>query len=141
MGRRQRVVLIHSLDHARAALGAARDLGVAVTLLSAPGAGAYAGAGWFAEIEAQARREFPTVEAAFVLDCGDDASAAMAALDRGVRRIAFGAPRRMRDKIADMARQTGVELVRVSGPALDLGTLAARADGLAACREWLDVNR
>ncbi len=41
-----RVNVFHSLDHARAALAAAPQLGVPVTLRSAPVAVAYAGAGY-----------------------------------------------------------------------------------------------
>ena len=37
---RGRAIIVHSLDHAKAALSAAAELGVPVTLLSAPGAAA-----------------------------------------------------------------------------------------------------
>ena len=42
----RRVILFNSLDHARAAAAAARELDVPLTLRSAPGAAAYAGVGF-----------------------------------------------------------------------------------------------
>ena len=44
----ERCVIVHSLAHAQAAVAAAQALGCPVTLVSAAGAGAYAGAPWFA---------------------------------------------------------------------------------------------
>ncbi len=54
-----RAIVFHSLDHARAALAAAARLGVPVTLRSAPGAAAYAGAGYLKAIVDAAAAENP----------------------------------------------------------------------------------
>ena len=49
-------IIIHGLDHARAALSAAAECERRVILLSAPGAAGYAGAPWFLKVVALARR-------------------------------------------------------------------------------------
>ena len=58
--RRERVV-IHSLDHALAALTAAAARGVAVTLASAPGAAMTVGPSWFKAVIEQASERYPAV--------------------------------------------------------------------------------
>src|SRR5262250_1346021 len=92
------VIVVHSLGHAVAALKAAAAAGRRVTLASAPGAGGYAGAGWFRGhsiasgaggyagagwfrglVEA-AREAVPEAPFSCLLDCGDEAGAVLAAL-------------------------------------------------------------
>src|SRR5438034_5530001 len=72
------VIIVHSLAHAVAALGAAAETGHPVVIASAPDAGIYAGAGWFAAVLRAAREAVPAAECDALLDCGDDAGAAMA---------------------------------------------------------------
>ena len=129
-----RVVLFHSLAHARAALGAAAELGVPVTLQSAPGAAAYAGAGYLKAIVDRAAAEHTDVRFQAVIDCGADASVAMAALRARWRAIRFTGRDDVRVKLADMAGQAGARLVDEAAEALDLLDVA---DPGAACREYL----
>jgi len=75
-------VTIHGLAHARAALRP----GLPVLLLSAPGAGLYAGCGWWAALIAAARAEFPG-DWSDVLDCADAPGVAMAALRVGLKAL------------------------------------------------------
>jgi hypothetical protein len=77
------VVIVHGLADARAVLA----IGAPVTLLSAPGAAGFAGCLWWREMIAAARREEPGALAVDVLDCGDAAGHAMAALRSGVTRL------------------------------------------------------
>ncbi len=56
-----RAVIVHNLAHTRAALAAASALEAPVTLMSAPGAAAYLGAGYFQAMIEEARAEFPSV--------------------------------------------------------------------------------
>lgn len=135
-----RPIIIHSLAHARAALQAAAALGLPVTLHSAPGAGAYAGVGWFERLIVAARAEAPTVTMTAVLDCGDAADAVMAALrwlkqpGRTPLVLCFTGDRSTADRLDEMAAAIGITLVRELTPGLDLrGT----ADPLAASRTWL----
>jgi hypothetical protein len=76
-------VIIHSLADARDVLAFGRP----VTLLSAPGAGVYAGAGWWKALTDQARADFPDAVFVDVLDCADSAGAAIAALRVGVNTL------------------------------------------------------
>jgi hypothetical protein len=133
-GDKPRAVIVHSLDHARLALSAARAAKKRIVLRSAPGAAAYAGAGWFAAMVARAAREFPGVDFVESLDCGEDAGHAMAALREGIRMVRLSGPKKLRAKIASMAKKAGAILDEDDAPALDL----LEADNpAAALREWL----
>jgi len=70
-------VVVHGLRHARAALAP----GLPVTLLSARGAAAYAGCGWWRALMQTCGAEID------ILDCADAPGYAMAALRIGQRRI------------------------------------------------------
>ncbi len=129
-----KAVIIHSLAHARAALGAAAEAGVPVTLASAPGAAAYGGPAWFREVVRIARRDFPQVEVSAVIDCGGRAGDVMAALRLGLERVRFTGKKAVAEKLAAMADELGAELVTGRLEALDL---RAERDPAAACRAWL----
>lgn len=127
-------VIVHSLDHARAALAAADGLGAAVTLRSAPGAAAYLGASVFRDMMAEAALAFPDVPHTAVLDCGNDPGLALNALRHGIKALRLDAPWDVRRRVADIAAQTGAVLDEDLGPTLDL---LAVANPEAACHAWL----
>jgi hypothetical protein len=129
-----RAVIVHSLDHARAACSAARALGVAVCLRSAPAAAGYAGPAWFRELAVAAAEEFPDVAISTSLDCGAAPGDALAALRAGIRTIRLRAPKAVRDKIVIIAKRRGARLDDDRRAALDLDGVA---DPEAACRAWL----
>ena len=131
-----RVFIIHTLDHATAALTAARELGVPVTLRSAAGAAAYLGAAVFRDIVAAAEATVPGVEVTAILDCGDDPGLALNALRQGVKGVRLEAPGDVRDRVADIAAQVGGVLAE-NGPACDL---LNADDVLAASRAWLSAS-
>src|SRR5437588_10854450 len=83
------VIIFHTLAHAVAALGAAAEAGRAVVLASPPDAGIYAGPGWFREVVRAAREAVPAARFTAILDCGGDASAAMAAIRARVEGVGF----------------------------------------------------
>ncbi len=129
-------IVFHSLAHARAALAAAAEAGVAITLQSAPGAAVYAGVGYLKAIADQATGEHADIDVTATIDCGADAGIAMAALRIGWRTVRFSGPAKVRAKLADIAAQTGARLVADKAPeALDL---LDSGDPLAACRAFLD---
>ncbi len=132
--RAERAVVVHSLDHARAALAAAAELGVPVTLFSAPGAAGYAGAPWFQKLTEIAAAEYPEVELRAVLDCGDRPGWVMAALRQGLRELRFTGRKAVAAKLAAIAEERGARLVARRPRALDL---LAEPDPQAACRRWL----
>jgi hypothetical protein len=129
-----KAVIVHSLEHARAALAAAAELGVPVTLASAPGASAYAGPGWFQEMTALAAAEVPRAAFDAVIDCADRPGDVLLALRLGLRRVRFTGKTAVARKLAAIAEQSGAELVTGRLRALDL---RGAADPAGACRAWL----
>lgn len=132
-----RTIIIHSLEHAVAALRAAREVGCPVTLASPPGAAAYTGALWFREVVKEAAREVPEAEFTAVLDCGDKPGLVMAAFRQGLRSVRFTGAKVERDKLEALAEQEGYHLIT---GALDSLDLAAEDDLTAACRAWLGTQ-
>ncbi len=132
-----RAIIVHSLDHARAALGAADGLGAAVTLLSAPGAGAYLGASVFRDMVTEATLAFPEVPVTAVLDCGSDPGLALNALRQGIKALRLDASVDVRRRVADIAAQTDAVLDEDAAPALDL---LDNTDAQGACRDWLSAT-
>ena len=131
-----RAVIVHHLDHARAALAAAADCGRPVTLLSAPGAAGYAGAPWFLRLVALAADEQPEAEWDAVLDCADRPGHVLAALRQGATAVRFTGSKATAAKLAAIAESYGARLETGRTKALDL---RGEADPLAACRGRLGV--
>lgn len=129
-----RSVVVHGLDHARAAAAAAAALCLPVRIVSAPGAAVYAGPAWFAEVVAAARRAHPQAEVEAVLDCGDSPGAVLAALRRGAETLRFSGPFAARRKLAALAEASGARLEWRATPALDLD---GASDPEAAVAVWL----
>src|SRR5207237_7656052 len=105
------VIIFHTLAHAVAALGAAAEAGRAVVLASAPDAGIYAGAGWFREVLRAAREAVPAAQSSALLDCGEDAGAAMAAVRAGIDAIVFTGRADVAARLGDIATQAGARLL------------------------------
>ncbi|HET6223875.1 MAG TPA: hypothetical protein VFE11_16990 [Dongiaceae bacterium] len=129
-----KAIIVHELAHARAALTAAAERGVPVALWSAPGAAAYAGAGWFSAVLARAAAAVPAARFSGVLDCADRPDLVQAALRQGLAEVCYRGPDGLARRLADIAHQRQATLHRRRPPALDLGD--AR-DPLVACRQWL----
>jgi hypothetical protein len=134
------VIIVHSLGHAVAALQAAAAAGRRVVLASAPNAGGYAGAGWFAALVEAARETVPQARFSAFLDCGDEAGTALAALRSEIEGVIFTGRADVAHRLADIARQHGARLETARhGAALDLGTdfFAAETILVARCAEFL----
>jgi hypothetical protein len=133
-------IIVHGLDHALAALAAARQRNLAVRLCSAPGAAGYLGAGYFRRLAEQAAEAFPGVPFEAVLDCGADPGLALNAFRHGIEMVRIDVPDALRARIADIAGQYGARLAEEArldqeeGPVLDL---FGEKDPQAACRRWL----
>jgi hypothetical protein len=116
------VIVVHSLGHALAALRAAARAGRPIVLASAPDAGGYAGGGWFRELVAAARETVPDADFTAVLDCGEAAGAALAAIRAGVEGVVFTGRAEVARRLADIAQGHGVSFTtRRPAAALDLG--------------------
>jgi fructose/tagatose bisphosphate aldolase len=128
-------VIVHSLDHARAALAAARALQVPVTLASAAGAGGYAGPLWFKSLVETARADFPEVDVTAVLDCGVEAGTTLAALRHGFKCVRFTGSEAALAPLLDIAHELGAEIE--TGVAPDALDLLDEPDPEAAARIYL----
>jgi hypothetical protein len=92
----------------------ARLRGVEATLVTATGLAAFAGVGFWHAVE-------QALGHPVVIDCGDDAGLAMAALRTGSRDLLFTGPPRVAAKLADMAAQLGGQVRQeLRGLLLDL---------------------
>ncbi len=103
------IILIRDWRTTKAALETARAQGTSPTLVTPEDAAAFYGAGYLAALQERARREFPDVAFTLVVDCGDAPGWALACLRAGVKVISMDP---LNEKIADIARQMGAELVR-----------------------------
>ena len=137
------VIIVHSLAHAVAALSAAAEAEAPVILASAPDAGIYAGPGWFGALVAAARAAVPAAKGAVLLDCGDDAGAAQAAIRAGIEGIVFTGRADVAKHLADIASQRGTRLSTIRpDAALDLAAeFFASPEALRhRCSEVLKYN-
>ena len=105
-------VTIYGLAHARAAVA----LGLPVLLLSAPGAAAYAGCGWWRAVMAQLDQ--PSVPDA--LDCSTQPGRALEALSTGCKLLIL-LPCPAWDDVADRAARCGATVLPTRPPSLDMG--------------------
>jgi len=133
-----RAIVVHDLDHARAALAAAAQCGRPATLLSAPGAAGYTGAPWFLRVVALAADEQPDAEWDSVLDCADRPGHVLAALRQGATAVRFTGSKSAAAKLAAIAESYGARLETGRTTALDL---RGEADPLSACKAWLGTQR
>jgi hypothetical protein len=124
-------VMVHGLEMAQAALRPGRP----VTLLSAEGAAAYAGVGWWQALVGLAHAAHPETMVQDILDCGDSPGRALEALRARQALLVLRAPRQdIQDDITGRAAGQGSVVLPAPPPALDLGQHGAYRH-LAA---WLD---
>jgi hypothetical protein len=121
VGHRYPAVIVHGLGDARLALSGGRP----VTLLSAPGAALYAGCGWWRALVRHACDQVSGVAVADILDCGDGAGQALAALRIGQRLLVLSPGASGWDAVAAIAAGQGGEVLRQAPPALDLAQRGA----------------
>ena len=91
-------------------------------MLSAPGAGLYAGCLWWRSVVDPLRRD----RVVDLLDCGDGSGQALAALRAGVCRVVLWAEAPGWDAVAEIAEGLGGCVLRTAPAALDLGQRGAR---------------
>ena len=103
------VILVRDWRSTEAALQAARADGTSPVLITPEGAASFYGAGYLGALQTRAETEFPDVAFELIVDCGDAPGHALACLRSGVKLISMSEPN---EKIADIARQMGAQLVR-----------------------------
>lgn len=122
-------VIIHGRSDADAVLAAARP----VTLLSARGAGAYAGCLWWQALVAQACATHPAVPVVDLLDCGDASGHALAALRIGLRGLVLAPTAPGWQRVAAIAAAEGAQLLATAPEALDM----AEHGAVRRLHDWL----
>ncbi len=118
-------LVVHGLDHARAALAPGRP----VTLLSGVGAASHAGCGWWRALVAASGTAGPDI-----LDCDDAPGRVMEALRAGCRLIVLDSAVPAFALLHARAAAIGATLLPARPPALDLGDAAASR----RLAQWLD---
>ena len=103
------VILVRDWRSTEAALQDARANGTSPILVTPEAAASSHGAGYLGALQERAEKEFPDVDFALIVDCADAPGHALACLRAGVKRISM---REHNEKIADIARQMGAQLVR-----------------------------
>jgi hypothetical protein len=103
------VILVHDWRTTEAALRTAREQKTSPVLITPEGAASFYGAGYLGALQQRAEAAFSDVAFELIVDCGDAPGHALACLRSGVKRISM---REHNDKIADIARQMGAQLVR-----------------------------
>jgi hypothetical protein len=103
------VILVHDWRSTEVALRTARERKTSPILVTPEGAASSHGAGYLGALQERAEKDFPDVVFELIVDCGDAPGHALACLRAGVKRISM---REHNDKIADIARQLGAQLVR-----------------------------
>ncbi len=129
-----RPIIVHSFAEARAAVAVAAELGVPVTLASAPEAASYLGTLWFRELVRMASEECPEARVDAILDCGDRPGHVMSALRQGLKRVRFTGAKTTAATLGDLASQYDAEIVT---GALRAHDLMDQAKPETACRRWL----
>jgi hypothetical protein len=103
------VITVRDWRQTEAALQTAREDKTSPVLITPEGAASFYGAGYLGALQERAEKEFPDVDFKLIVDCGDAPGHALACLRAGVKLISMS---EANDKIADIARQMGAELVR-----------------------------
>lgn len=132
-----RPVIAHHVEDMRLAHRAAGELGCTLVLQSAHGALYYAHANYLLSCFAQAQGAFPDVQSVFVIDAADAGAQALDAMRSGCLYLRSDAPPALRDKLLDLARQSGVEIL---APARNHFDLATSLHPLSDCMEWLNAK-
>lgn len=126
-----RVIVVHTLEDALAALEAAAELGKPVTLQSAPDALFYAGGLYLLHLFSEARKAYPDVDATCIIDCDGAGAETLQAMQTGHAHLRIAEPD---NRIQDIAAQYGIKVH--SGPYEALDLLEA-GDTKSACKHWL----
>ena len=96
----------HDLAGARAAVAFHRDA-AALRLLTPSGAAGQAGPAYYWEILRRLKSDHPAIDVQGILDCGDDAAMAHAALVMGWRDLVLSGKATARARIAALAEERG----------------------------------
>jgi hypothetical protein len=131
-----RAIIFHHLQQAESALAAAVSVDQPLALLTAPGAAAYGGPGFYLAMVEQAVARYPGADVRAILDCGEDSAMAQMALSLGWRCLVLRGKGAVREKVHQIAAPYGAEVLSRPPKALDPG--AGAVDITDQCRSFLD---
>ncbi len=131
-------IIVHTLAETCAALQAAAEAEVFVTVQSPPNAVRSLGIGYFQAMLDAARRQVPAARSLGVLDCGPAPGLAVAALKAGIEAVRVTAEPAVLDKLAEIATQSGARLFR--DPPDAVLDLQDHPSPLAAARGFLAAS-
>ena len=134
MNRDGRPVIVRNLAQARAAVAAAKTVGVPLILRSPPDMAGALGAAVFRRLVDEAVACHPTVSVTAVYDCGPNPGWALDALREGLDAVHIQGTPAAKRRMADIAAAHGARLDASPGTALNLDD---EANPEVACRAWL----
>lgn len=132
-----RRIIVHHVSQIDACLVAADRLGVTPTLQTAKGAVKSAGVSYLYTMAESSMPPKPGMPFYYVLDCGDYAGIAMAALRTGFKTLLFTGDPETREKIRSMATPLQAVLVDPASEVLDL---LYYPDPVQAAISWLSES-
>lgn len=137
-------LVVHSLPQAVAALAAAAEADVPVSLESPPEGARSLGAPLFLAIAAAAADRVPAAVFDAVLDCGEAPGLALAALRSGARNLRIASvgagSAEAVARLSEIAAACGAQVLKAQ-PAEEALDLDGRDDPLAAARDFLRRRR
>ena len=107
---RSRNFIVHDLNQGIQLAEMAAKSSVPITIFSPPGGGSSIGPEAFLEIVNLIRSKFPEVKMLAILDCGDDAGVALAAMRRGLNNIHSQLTGEKLKKLKQIALTNGVKI-------------------------------
>jgi len=125
-------------EHALAVAAVSAETGIPVCLFSPTQGAATLGADVFQAIVAEARDTFPEADISAVLDCGQESGAALGAVRHGIEAISLAVEPEVHRRIADIASQSGTEIVE---PVADAFDLSRSTDPVADVRRRISKRR
>ena len=131
-------IVIHGYEDAQTAAMVAQSIDCPLILISAPGASAYTGVGWFKAIIEQTSRSVSSIELVGILDCGNRPGDVLAALRIGIRLIRFTGHEDIFVRLAGCAQQYDAVILREIGTSLDP---SRRNDPVLSCHDWLITHK
>ncbi len=114
-------IIFHHAQQAEDVLAVAATLQQPITLLTAPGAAAQGGPGFYLAMVELAQQRYPDARARAILDCGDDSALAQMALALGWRCLVLRGKATVRDKVQQIAKAYEAEVLPRPPKAFDPG--------------------
>lgn len=131
--------IVHSFDHAFAALSVCKELNLQAVLVTAPQTVAFAGVQAAFSMLEQARNETQNENCRFILDCGENRGAVLAALRKKNVNVYTALTGGVYNALNEIAAQTGARLTNVL-PSIRLD-LSKHARLKPACRDFIKQQR